>query len=230
MAFFNPFCSQEAISYSNYCTLKNTNYTSSKSLSAPMDQATKQVASKLSAFVADLKKPRQLFGINTTRRSCSFGVYPQLGSTEATAGLCRDLASFLHEHKEGESKNTTFMAVFTTPSKLSEEHFQEKVAAQIALLQKAAEPFYCTPASEKARQQEEEQTVNFGGKVLKVVATHRNTSQGNLKFDYPMLAFSLLPDHNAAKPEPMPTEDKAQKIQSRVQKATGRFADKQAKA
>lgn len=198
MAFFNPFCSQEAISYSNYCTLQQKEFTPSKPVKGRMKQATEQVASKLSAFVADLKKPAQQLGLNVRKKSCNFGVYPQLGSTAATAGLCRDLVNFLHDHKSGKAANPTFMAVFATPAKLSEEVFNAKVRDQIALLQKAAEPFFCIPETLKEHLLDDEQTIMFGGKAMKVVSIYRNTSNGQLKFDYPMLAFSLQKEINSA--------------------------------
>ena len=191
MAFFNPFCSKEAISHSNYCTLLQKEYTSSESVPERMKQATDQVAQKLSTFVADLKKPRQELGLSTRKKSCSFGVYSQLGSTLATAGLCRDLVHFLQDQKNNKAPNPTFMAVFVTPAKLSENAFHRKVAEQLALLQKAAEPFYCTPESEAAKRQQDEQSLYFGGREMKVVSVYRNTSSGQLKFDYPMLAFTL---------------------------------------
>lgn len=197
MAFFNPFCSKEAISHSNYCTLLQKEYTSSEPVPGRMKQATDQVAQKLSAFVADLKKPRQELGLSIRKKSCSFGVYPQLGSTRATAGLCRDLVHFLQDQKNSKAPNPTFMAVFVTPAKLSEDAFNQKVAAQLALLQKAAEPYYCTPESEAAKRQQEGQNLYFGGREMKVISIYRNTSSGQLKFDYPMLAFSLQKEGTA---------------------------------
>ncbi len=191
MAFFNPFCSQEAISYSNYCTLQQKEFTISQPLTGRIKQTTTQVASKLSAFVGELKKPRQVLGIQTRKKSCSFGVYPQLGSAAATAGLCRDLARFLHEQKSGKVVNPTFMAVFTTRAKLTEADFNAKVDQQISLLQQAAEPFYCTTESIEELAKADNRTIIFGSKVLKVISIHRNSSDGHLKFDYPMLAFNL---------------------------------------
>ncbi|WP_224999230.1 YqcI/YcgG family protein [Cesiribacter sp. SM1] len=156
-----------------------------------MKQTTEKVAQKLSAFVSTLKAQEQQHGLTIRKKSCSFGVYPQLGSAAATAGLCRDLARFIHDHKEGKAKSPTFMAVFTTPAKLSEEAFNEKVQELTALMRKAAEPFYCTPESAKEQDLHEDHSVFFAGRMLKVVSIYRNTSQGHLKFDYPMLAFCV---------------------------------------
>jgi hypothetical protein len=201
MAFFNPFCSEEAISHSNYCTLQKADYKSSKLANDPLKQTTKKVAGELSALLADAAAPQQLLG-NARRRSCSFGVYPELGSTEATAGLCRDLARFLHEYRERPSSKTTFMAVFATSASISEALFEQKVEEQIAILQKAAEPFYCLPESEKEKQPPAYRCVTFGGKILKVISLYRNSSHGHLKFKYPMLAFSLQTEEK--KPERTP--------------------------
>ena len=194
MAFFNPFCSQEAISHSNYCTLQQKAFTSNEPRTGRMKQETQKVASKLSDFVAQMKKPSQELGLTPPKRNCSFGVYPALATTKATAGLCRDLAHFLHEHKESKTSNTTFMAVFVTPSQLSEKDFHKRAMDQLSLLLKATEPFYCVPESIKHKLQEDEQTIFFGGSIFKVVSIYRNNSQGQLKFDYPMLAFSLVED------------------------------------
>lgn len=208
MAFFNPFCSEEAISHSNYCTLQKDDYKTSKLTDGDLKQTTQQVAGKLSALLADAAAPKQLFG-NTRRRSCSFGVYPELGSTEATAGLCRDLARFLHEHKERPTSKTTFMAVFTTSANISEAEFEQKVEEQIAVLQKAAEPFYCLPESEKGKEPPAYRALTFGGRILKVISMYRNTSQGHLKFEYPMLAFSLQTEEKALTAPQRPNLKKA---------------------
>lgn len=206
MAFFNPFCSEDAISNSNYCLLQKADYKTSKPISGQMRQTTEKVASKLSVLMARTDIPKQLFG-TTRKRNCNFGVYPQLSSTSATAGLCRDLARFLHEQKERPSPNATFMAVFASPSRLNKEEFEQKVQEQLQLLQKAAEPFYCIPQSEKEKAEKADSTVTFGGKALKVVSIYRNTSAGQLKFDYPMLAFHLQPEATDLPPQ-QPLKDR----------------------
>ncbi|AHM58304.1 hypothetical protein D770_00130 [Flammeovirgaceae bacterium 311] len=197
-----------------------------------MKQATEQVAHKLSEFVASLKKPKQELGLTTRKKSCSFGVYPQLGSPATTAGLCRDLAHFLHDHKEGLAENPIFMAVFTTPSKLTEDAFNEKVQELMNMLRKAAEPFYCTPEAEKVLDQtSNEQTVEFGGRVLKVVSIYRNNAQGHLKFDYPMLAFSLhLQPPLPGEDQRSKTEKNSAKATANLDKLTGRYAAEKIKA
>jgi hypothetical protein len=230
MAFFNPFCSEEAISYSNYRTLQQKDRTPVKSVSGPMKQTTEKVALKLSAFVSTLKAPDQQLGLKIRKKSCYFGVYPQLGIPAATAGLCRDLARFIHDHKEGVAKSPTFMAVFTTPAKLSEKAFNKKVEELIDLMQKAAEPFYCTPESAKEHEQQARQSVKFGGKVLKVITIYRNTSQGHLKFDYPMLAFSLEQEETATSEKQSGSEKKAAKVTASANKIASRYGAEKIKA
>ncbi|EMR02793.1 YqcI/YcgG family protein [Cesiribacter andamanensis] len=196
MAFFNPFCSEEAISHSNYCSLQKNHPSQKTQPPGPLKQTTRKVAGKLTELLDDSSTPKQLLG-HARRQNCCFGVYPQLGSTKATAGLCRDLARFLHEYKDQPAAHATFMAVFTTSSSLSEADFEKKVAEQISLLQQAAEPFYCLPESEKEKAETGYTCVAFGGRLLKVISLYRNSSGGHLKFDYPMLAFSLQPAKKA---------------------------------
>lgn len=191
MAFFNPFCSEEALKQSNYCTLQQKSFTINEPIKGRKKETTEKIATKLSAFVEDLKKPDQPLLSGTAKKQSCFGVYTELGGFKATAGLCRDLARFIFEFKEGVSLNNTFMAVFITPSKLSKEEFNSKVNAQLELLKKAAEPFYCIPESIDPSLLNNSNLLLFGGKVLKVVSIYRNNSQGQLKFDYPMLAFSV---------------------------------------
>lgn len=192
MAFFNPFCSQEAISHSNYCILQQKEHTTGEPKSSRVKQTTQQVATKLSVFVENLRKAGKALGISNRKNNSCFGVYTQLGSAATTAGLCRDLATFMHEQKNSEGVNPTFMAVFCTRASISEQAFEAKVVQQLAMLQKAAEPFYCIPESLATTVQENESVLIFGSRALKVVSIYRNSSQGHLKFDYPMLAFSLL--------------------------------------
>lgn len=230
MAFFNPFCSEEAISYSNYRTLQQKELTPEKSVSGPMKLTTEKIAHKLSAFVSTLKAPDQQLGLKIRKKSCYFGVYPQLGSPAATAGLCRDLARYIHDHKEGVAKSPTFMAVFATPAKLTEETFNEKVEELIDLMQKAAEPFYCMPESAKEQEQQAGQTVKFGGKVLKVISIYRNTSQGHLKFDYPMLAFCLQQEQTATSDKQSSSVKKAAKVTASANRMAGRYGVDKIKA
>lgn len=227
MATFNPFCSEEAISHSNYCTLQQKEYTTNEPIKGRKKQATEKVASKLSAFVAD-QEPQQALGFSTRKKSCSFGVYPELGSKKATAGLCRDLVIFLEDIHNGKIVNTTFMAVFITPSKLSKEDFFEKVTTQMGLLQQATEPFYCIPESIEPSLLQKNDMLMFGGKLLKVVSIYRNTSQGQLKFDYPMLAFSVQQD---LLKQPGITQDReSAKAQSVIDRMSRRYNSGRAKA
>jgi FPC/CPF motif-containing protein YcgG len=227
MALFNPFCSEEAISHSNYCTLQQKEYTTIEPIKGRKKQATEKVASKLSAFVAD-QEPQQALGFSTRKKSCSFGVYPELGSKKATAGLCRDLVIFLDDLRNGKIANTTYMAVFITPSRLSKEEFLQKVALQRELLQQATEPFYCTPESIEPSLLEDKDLLMFGGKLLKMVSIYRNSSQGQLKFDYPMLAFSVQGDAIVQPDDDQ--EERSAEAQSVIERMSRRHGAGKAKA
>lgn len=228
MAFFNPFCSEEAISHSNYCTLQQKDYTTSEPIKGRKKQATEKVVEKLSTFVAELKKPRQQLGLSSGRKRCSFGVYPELGSLKATAGLCRDLVHFLDDLKQGKGVNTTYMAVFISSARLTEQEFQVKVEEQMALLEKATEPFFCTPESLEPALLQDPQLLLFGGKILRVVSIYRNTSQGQLKFDYPMLAFQVQ-DTNVSAPEAKASQESSQ-AQGIIDQMSKRYSAERAKA
>ena len=62
------------------------------------------------------------------------GLYDALGSTGATAGLARDLFSFVEEQKELGGAYTTFVASFAGPNVADEAVFERLLWAQLRLL------------------------------------------------------------------------------------------------
>lgn len=201
MAFFNPFCSQEAIDNSNYCSMQSGRYRLGQSAKNEMKDSTRQVAAGFSTILNLLKKV-QVTVAPKDKQLHYFGVYGQLGSTEATAGLCRDLARFIYEQQKQAANSNFFLAVFTSLQHKAQTDLKEQARQQIKLLETAAEPFYCLSAHEEQALRKQESIIGFGGRLLrtsilcstdnanKIGSTANNSASSSPLY---LLIFSLQP-------------------------------------
>ncbi|WP_224999228.1 guanitoxin biosynthesis heme-dependent pre-guanitoxin N-hydroxylase GntA [Cesiribacter sp. SM1] len=198
----NPFNSQDARRYSNYNALDNTPYkTDSEFGDSPQHNFNEHIARKLNTFIINKNHPCIMARSAFRSGSCRFGVYPELGSINATAGLSRDLISFLHERSKIPGAYASFMAVFQAPKSMSEAVFEEKLWQQLNLLHQAAKPFYSWDTTTSSNPVDSKFSFSFGGKAFYIVGMHPNSSRKARRFEYPMLVFNLHEQFEALRNE-----------------------------
>jgi FPC/CPF motif-containing protein YcgG len=120
----------------------------------------------------------------------AFAVYPELGSEEATAGLCRDLCEFrqIKDKITGENRYATFVAVFRGPLGLDEAQFEELLWRQLRQL-------HCADVCEwdrnvSADPEDPQFSFSFAGQAFYIVGMHANSSRVARRFPWPALIFN----------------------------------------
>lgn len=191
MSVSNPFISQEAYKYSSYSILDKTTHKTIIKRQGTAATATEAVASQLRDFILEKEHPCIIARSTIRSGACSFGIYPELGSESATAGLSRNLMMFLEEQKNHPDAYASFMAVFEQPKHMTELHFEQLLWKQLQLLQQASSPHFAWDSATSNNPEDEKFGFSFGGKAFYVVGMHPNSSRISRQFAYPMLVFNL---------------------------------------
>lgn len=192
MRIINPFNDHQAQTYSDYHILYKRDRKSGRQLPANgQKHASGNMAGLLREFILTDKHPCIIARAAMRSNSCRYGVYPGLGSKEATAGLSRDLVRFMEERPGIKNPYASFMAVFDEPLQMSEEAFEKKLWLQLSLLQLASAPYYPLDKKINPDPLSDNFGFSFGGKAFYVVGMHPNSSRKARQFAYPMLVFNL---------------------------------------
>jgi FPC/CPF motif-containing protein YcgG len=118
----------------------------------------------------------------------AFSIYPELGSAESTAGLCRDLFRFRNHTRKVRDHYTTFVAVFRGPLGLDEVQFEELLWRQLRQLHRADVCEWDPDAS--ADPSDPQFSFSFAGQAFYIVGMHPNSSRVARRFPWPTLVFN----------------------------------------
>ena len=118
----------------------------------------------------------------------ALSVYPELGSAESTAGLCRDLLQFRKHKRKVRDHYTTFVAVFRGPTGLDEAQFEKLLWRQLGQLHRA-DTFEWDPKV-SADPSDPQFSFSFAGQAFYIVGMHPNSSRIARRFPWPTLVFN----------------------------------------
>jgi uncharacterized protein len=118
------------------------------------------------------------------------GLYEALGSTEATAGLARDLFSFVEEQGDLGGTFTTFVAFFAGPNFADEVDFEQLLWAQLQLLHEADRPHHHWDPSVSADPEDPQFAFSFAERAFFVVGLQPASSRFARRFAWPTLVFN----------------------------------------
>ena len=126
------------------------------------------------------------------RGSYRLGVYPQMVSAAATAGLARDLCAFTLDQDglDGDDTFTTFVACFTGPAIAGEDEFEHLLWAQLQALHDLDRRYHPWDASVSADPADPAFSFSFAGRAYFVVGLHPASSRLARRFAWPALAFN----------------------------------------
>lgn len=125
------------------------------------------------------------------RQVYRLAVYDELGSPDATAGLSRDLATFVAEQDSINSDHTTFIAVFARPRELSEQAFEHRFWQQLRRLNREdANAGFAWDPSVSADPQSPHFSFSFAGNAFFIIGLHANASRLARRFAFPALVFN----------------------------------------
>ena len=120
--------------------------------------------------------------------SYRLGVYPELGSPAATAGLARDLAAFTRQVDDIDAAFATFVAVFERPQDTDEDSFERALWAQLQGLHDA-DPVPWDPAVSDDPE-DPHFSFSFAGTAFFIVGLHPGSARLSRKFPWPALVFN----------------------------------------
>jgi FPC/CPF motif-containing protein YcgG len=118
------------------------------------------------------------------------GLYDALGSTGATAGLARDLFSFVEEQGELGGAYTTFVASFAGPNVADEAVFERLLWAQLRSLHEEDLHHHGWDPSVSSDPEDPEFAFSFAEKAFFVVGLHPASSRFARRFAWPTLVFN----------------------------------------
>lgn len=140
-------------------------------------------------FVGDDAFPC-LAGKGAVRRGdYALGVYPPLGSVEATRLLAADLGAFVASIPADGAGLRTFAAVFTGAAPRDELDFERALWRQLQRLHDA-DPVAQWDASVSDDPADAEFSFSFAGRALFIVGLHPRSSRLSRRFAWPALMFN----------------------------------------
>lgn len=118
------------------------------------------------------------------------GIYAKLATTDATAGLTRDLFTFSQEQESMQSDFTTFVAVFVRSHPASALSFERALWKQLQLLHDEDRLHHAWDARVSADPYDRKFSFSFGGKAFFVVGLHPLSPRKSRRFRWPALVFN----------------------------------------
>ena len=118
------------------------------------------------------------------------GMYGEMNSAEATAGLARDLFAFVKEQNKLSSNFTTFVASFVGPYATDEEDFERHLWAQLQSLHDQDALYHTWDSSVASNPEHPKFSFSFAGRAFFIVGLSPASSRWTRRFAWPTLIFN----------------------------------------
>lgn len=185
----NPFGSALGLRHSHYCLAvgRELKYT-------PKDLALSRLAlevfHELQEMIVDAEYP--CIGAQAAFRQESYrlGVYPELDSEEATAGLAYDLFTFVEEQRRTPQDFATFVAAFAGAAATDEATFETRLWGQLRRLHELDRTAHRWDPEVSADPCAADFSYSFAETAFFVVGMHEGSSRPTRRFPYPLLVFN----------------------------------------
>lgn len=186
----NPFNSQLARTHSRYAALHEDHLVHLLDPDQPISAPEEFVHDSLRGLVLNPRfacvAARSAFNRGTYR----LGVYTALDTPEATAGLARDLWTFVQEQNRLEGPFTTFAATFVEPTGMTEETFERLLWAQLQRLHDEDRLHHPYDPSVSTDPDSGEFGFSFAGRAFFVIGLHPASSRLTRRFAFPTIVFN----------------------------------------
>lgn len=186
----NPFTSDLARAHSSYATSENNK------LVRVLDS--EQHPSALMELVHDsfralvLSQSFSCVGAKAAVHTGTYrmGMYSQMTTSEATAGLAHDLFAFVQERPSMNSNFTTFIASFAEPHPVDEVHFEHLLWQQLQALHDLDAPLHPWDPSVSSDPKDPAFSFSFAGCAFFVIGLSPASSRWTRRFAWPTLIFN----------------------------------------
>jgi FPC/CPF motif-containing protein YcgG len=184
----NPFGSELSLAHSNYCRPDGSR------LFHPDDDRpsalTEFVHGGFRALVLDEHFACVGAKAAVQRGSYRFGLYPELASPSAAAGLARDLFTFVNERHALGGDFVTFVASFAGTPPADEPAFEQQLWAMLQQLHELDAEFHGWDRAVASDSADPRFSFSFAGTALFVVGLHAASSRVSRRFAWPTLVFN----------------------------------------
>ncbi len=124
------------------------------------------------------------------REDYRMGMYSQMNTPEANAGLAHDLFAFVQEQQHIESNFTTFVACFTEPRPVDEAHFEQLLWQQLQALHDLDAPLHVWDPSVSSNPESPSFSFSFAGRAFFIIGLSPTCSRWSRRFAWPTLIFN----------------------------------------
>jgi hypothetical protein len=190
MQSLNPFDDTLACEHSSYTAFRDGHLVHVLEQEKPIPALAEFVHSQVRALVLEphfaCVGARAALNQSTYR----FGMYPALTSPAATAGLCRDLFTFVSEQQELGGDFTTFIASFDGPTPQDEEHFERLAWSQLQALHDRDHVYHGWDPSVSPDPEDPRFSFSFAGRAFFIVGLHPGSARWARRFAWPTLVFN----------------------------------------
>ncbi len=118
------------------------------------------------------------------------GMYSQMNTPEANAGLAHDLFAFVQEQQHMESDFTTFIASFIEPYPVDEVHFEQLLWQQLQALHDLDAPFHAWDSAVSSDPESPSFSFSFAGCAFFIIGLSPTSSRWTRRFAWPTLIFN----------------------------------------
>ena len=186
----NPFFSRQAKQYSCYLRPGEQEARLAYHKTSKQGKKKQEALAQLHSFIQEETYPCLAAKASFNTEAYRAGLYPLLGSDQATSGLCYDLYTFIQERAEIGSQFTSFMAIFESPTPENELEFEQLLWRQLGLLDKQNKQFFSWNKEVSANPESADFSFSFGGQAFFVIGMHPKASRLARRFPFPMLVFN----------------------------------------
>ena len=185
----NPFSSDLARANSSYAAFRKNRLVLIPS-GEPAAPLTEFVHDSLRALVLNARF--SCVGAKAAIRGGGYrvGLYDDLGSSGATAGLARDLFSFVEEQGRLDGGFSTFVASFAGPNVADEAQFERLMWAQLQRLHEEDRVHHNWAPSKSSDPEDKQFAFSFAEFAFFVVGLHPASSRFARRFAWPTLVFN----------------------------------------
>jgi len=185
----NPFCGSLALANSSYTGFK---------CGRLVNLSTNEQPPALTVFVHDALRALVLNDHFTCHGGKSavrqqqyrFGLYDQIGSAGAAAGLARDLTQFVLDFAIHDGTFSTYLASFTGPNPADEPAFEILLWRLLQQLHDLDAPHHAWDPAVDADPDSPEFAFSFAGTAFFVIGLHAGSSRAARRFAWPTLVFN----------------------------------------
>jgi FPC/CPF motif-containing protein YcgG len=125
--------------------------------------------------------------VNDTYR---FGLYPEMNTREATAGLAYDLWEYALERPAFATDYATFIASFAAPVASDERDWEKMLWSQLQSLHELDRKHHAWDASVSSDPEDPAFSFSFAGTAFFIIGLHPRSSRYARRFAWPTLVFN----------------------------------------